>query len=299
MKKVLKIAGAAAGGVVLAAVIVIAVYTPPKYNDFGVYARLRSFTVTLLQQYGASERPITADFKGFFLKLSFPYSKLFGTDRLGIPFASYESERITAASISQFEVPAGSGYCRDFTFNIRPRFAYAAPVFHIDFMKPSPGLPGLCSMDFFNVDPEHINLEAFFGSDLADIQRAMALVEQYQRTPAQGRGKITAFLNPFKSPYRMELQEPKTEDENVRLLYYKAVGEAYRLALAAYLKSLYRIQPDQSYAQRHEEKTRHFVQQLYDRDFAVKMGKKIFKEHLKKYWIDGFWTVSIDMEEKR
>ncbi len=96
----------------------------------------------------------------------------------------------------------------------------------------------------------------------------------------------------------MELQEPVTEDEAVRKQYYETVGEAFKLSLAAYMKSLYRLQTDPGYAKRHEEKTRAFVQALYDKDFAVNMGKKIFKDKLKKYWIDGFWTVEIDMKEK-
>ena len=298
MKKAFKIIGAIAGAIILAAVIFIAAYKPPTCSDFSVYAKLRSFTIELMQQYKATERPITQYFKNYSLDLAFPYSKLFGSSTLGIPMASYESDRITAASISQFEVPPKSGYYRDFTFNLRPKFECRAPVFHIDFMKPSPGLPGLCSMDFFNVDPENIKLEAFFGAEMDTVKKAMSLVEKYQRTAAEGRGKITAYLNPFKSPYRMELQEPKTKDEKVRQEYYETVAEAYKLALTAYMKSLYSLQPDQSYAQRHEEKTRSFVQELYNKDFAVSMGKKIFKDTFKKYWIDGFWTVQIDMKEK-
>lgn len=298
MKKALKAAGAAIGVVCIIAVVFIAVYKPPTYSDFDVYAGLRTFTVSLLQQYGATERPVSREFKHFSLDLSFPYSKLFGDTRLGVPLVTYESDRITAATISQFEVPPQSGYYRDFTFNLRPDFAFKAPVFHIDFMKPSPGLPGLCSMDFFNVDPDQIDLAAFFGPELEAVKKAMALVDPYQRTVAQGRGKITAYLDPYKSPYRMELQEPKAKDEKTRQRYYETVAEAYRLALTAYLKSLYRLRPDPAYAQRHEEKTRTFVQALYDKDFAVSMGRKIFRDSFKKYWLDGFWAVSIDMQEK-
>jgi len=277
-------------------IVVIAFYQPPRESDFGVYTNLRNFTVGLLKQYQARERAITEDFKDFSLKLAFPYSKLFGSSTVGIPLASYENDHITAATISQFEIPPRSGYCRDFTFNVRPHFEYRAPVFHIDFMKPSPGVPGLCSMDFFNVDPERINLESFFGDELSAIQKAMSLVEKYQRTVEQGRGKITAYLDPWKSPYRMELQEPKTKDEEQKRHYYETVGEAYKLALTAYIKSLHRLAPDPSYAQRHEGKTRELVQALYIKDFAVNMGKKIFKDSFKKYWIDGFWTVEIDMK---
>jgi hypothetical protein len=263
-----------------------------------VYANLRSFTISLMQEYKTTERPITGEFKDFSMELAFPYSKLFGGKYLGIPLVSYESDRISAATISQFEVPPKSGYCRDFTFNLRPRFEFKAPIMHIDFMKPSTGLPGLCSMDFFDVDPENINLETFFGPDLDGVKKAVELVEKYQRTAEQGRGKITAYLDSYKSKYRMELQEPVTTDEAVRKQYYETVGEAYKLSLTAYMKSLYRLQPDPGYAKRHEEKTRAFVQALFDKDFAVNMGKKIFKDNFKKYWIDGFWNLQIDMKEK-
>ena len=298
MKKIFKIAGVILLLIIAGVGIFIATYQPPKSSDFGVYANLRSFTIALMQEYKTTERPITGEFKDFSLKLGFPYSKLFGSSYLGIPLASYESDRITAASISQFEVPPKSGYCRDFTFNLRPRFEFKAPIFHIDFMKPSPGLPGLCSMDFFDVDPETINLETFFGPDMEGVKKAMELVEKYQRTVEQGRGKITAYLNIYKSKYRMELQEPVTKDEAVRKKYYETVGEAFKLSLKTYMKSLYRLQPDPGYAKRHEEKTRAFVQALFDKDFAVNMGKKIFRDNFKKFWIDGFWNVEIDMKEK-
>ncbi|MCX8042601.1 MAG: hypothetical protein N3B18_00580 [Desulfobacterota bacterium] len=276
-------------------VIAVALYQPPKVSDFGIFAELRSFTISQLQRFGAVKRPVSDEFTTFVLTLSFPYTKLFGGKRIGVPLESYESDRIIAATISQFEIPVGSGYYRDFTFNLRPRYPYKAPVFHIDFMKPSPGVPGLCSMDFFNVDPETINLEAFFGDTLPEIRKAMELVASYQRTPQQGRGKITAYLDRWKSPYRMELQEPKTDDEQVRKRYYTAVAQAYNIALSAYLTSLQRLVPDPAFTQRHRDMTRGFVQALYTKDFAVNMGKKIFKDAFDKYWKEGFWALEKDM----
>lgn len=287
----LKILGAVVLIVILVALIFVAIYQPPRVSDFGAFADLRTFTKTKLGEYGAQRRAISDEFKDFALTLSFPYSKLFGDRKVGVPLESFESDRIVAATISQFEIPAGSGYYRDFTFNLRPRYPYKAPVFHIDFMKPSLGVPGLCSMDFFNVDPETINIDSFFDDTLPEIRKAMALVEKYQRTVEQGRGKITQYLNPWKSPYRMELQEPKTKDEQVRRRYYETVAEAYKIALSAYLKSLYRLSPDNAYAGKHEEKTRRFVRTLYEKDFAVSMGKKIFKDDFRKYWQEGFWNI--------
>ncbi len=293
MKKALKIIGIVLLLIIIAGGIFIMTYQPKKYSDFEVYAALRKFTVSQMEEYNARPRSINSEFTDFSIRVPFPYSKLFGGSVLGIPLVSFESQRIAAASISQFEVPPKSGYCRDFTFNLRPRPEFKAPIFHIDFMKPSPGVPGLCSMDFFTVDPKNINLETFFGKELATVQKAAALVEKYQRTVEEGRGKITRYLDPYKSPYRMELKEPETDDEAVRKEYYETVAEAYKLALSAYLKSLYRLQPDANYAKQHEEKTREFVKALHDQDFAVNMGKKIFGEQFKKYWMDGFWDVQL------
>ena len=182
MKKALKIVGIVLLIIIIVAGIFIVTYQPKQYSDFDVYATLRSFTVSVMQEYKATERPITKEFKDFSMELAFPYSKLFGDSSMGIPLLSFESDRIAAATISQFEVPPKSGYCRDFTFNLRPRYEFKAPIFHIDFMKPSPGVPGLCTMDFFDVDTQNINLEAFFGKEIESVQKAMALVEKYQRT---------------------------------------------------------------------------------------------------------------------
>lgn len=294
MRKVFKIIGIAVLVVIIFAGIFIATYQPKQYSDYGVYSDLRNFTMSLMQEYKISPRPISPDFKNFIIDLGFPYSKLFGGSKLGIPLVTYESDRIAAATISQFEVPPQSGYYRDFTFNLRTHYPYKAPIFHIDFMKPSPGLPGLCSMDFFNADPETIDLDIFLGPEIEQVEKAMALVEKYQRTAEQGRGKITAYMDHCKSKYRMELQAPDAVDEQATKEYYEAVAEAYKLAVTAYLKRLYSLGPDLNYAQRHETKVREFVQALYDNDFAVKMGRKIFKDKFKKYWMDGFWAVQLE-----
>ena len=36
-----------------------------------------------------------------------------------------------------------------------------------------------------------------------------------------------------------------------------------------------------------------FVTAIYTNDFAVKMGRKIFKADFKRYWQDGFWNVEV------
>lgn len=288
--KALKIIGGVILVIIIVAGVFIATFKPPKYDDFGVFNDLKQFT---LEKFAAAQaRPVGT----ITVNLSFPFSKIFGDSVMAIPLKSFETNRIAAASISQFEVPPGSGYFRDFTFNIRPRYAFRAPVFHIDFMKPSPGVPGLCSMDVFNVDPDTIDYKAFFGAEMANVQKALGLVKQYQRTVEQGRGKVTKYLDPFKSPYRIELQEP-AGDEAARKAYYLATGQAFKLMLSAYLKSLAAVAPDPAYAGRHEQKMKAMVAALYKNDVAIKLGKTIFKDQFKTFWVDGFWNVQIPMGE--
>jgi hypothetical protein len=288
--KALKIIGFLIALIIVGVGIFVATYKAPQFDDFGVYNDLKKFT---LEEFSTAKvRPVET----FNLELSFPFSKIFGSDVIALPLKSFETDRIAAASISQFEVPPNSGYFRDFTLNIRPNYNFKAPVFHIDFMKPSPGVPGLCSMDVFNVDPETINYEKFFGAEMENVKKAMSLVAQYQRTVEQGRGKITKYLDPFKSPYRIELQEPKG-DEAARKAYYQTAGQAFKIMLTAYLNSLAALSPDAAYAARHEQKMQAMVLSLYKNDVAINLGKKIFKSQFKKFWQDSFWNVKVELGE--
>ncbi len=293
--KVVKIIGIVLLIIIIAIAIFIATFKPKEYSDFGVYTDLRNYTIDLLKKYGADERPITQEFSDLTLKLSFPFNKLFGSDIIAVPIKSFQNNRMGVATISQFQVPPQSDYYRDFTLHIRPAYGLKAPIFHIDFMKPSPGTPGLCSMDFFNPDTENISVDEFFGPELENVQKALSLVERYQRTVEEGRGKITAYLDPYKSKYRFELMEPQTDNEKIRKEYYTSVEEAFKLVLAAYLKSLHNTPMDADYAQDHEEKTKDLVILFYNNDFAIALGKRVFKEHFERYWLDGFWNVKVEL----
>jgi hypothetical protein len=297
MKKAFKIIGVIILIIIVAVAIFILTYQPKEYSDFGVYTNLRNQVLVLLKEYGANERPITKEYEAFTLNISFPFNKVFGSDVIAIPLKSFQSDTLGVATISQFEVPPKSSYYRDFTFHVRPQYGIRSPVFHIDFMKPAPGTPGMCNMDFFNPDKVNIPLKEFFGTELENIQKALSMVEQYQRTVEEGRGKLTRYLVPYKSEYRFELLEPKTEDENIRKEYFQTVEKAVTLVIPAYFKSLHRVSLDDSYVKEHEEKTKALVRLFYDNDIAVALGKKVFKEHFKKYWMDGFWNVQIELSD--
>ena len=295
MKKTLMIIGAVLLVIIIIAIIFIVTYQPKKYSDFGVFTNLRNQVLTLLKEYKAKERPITKDFSKFTLDLSFPYNKVFGSDVIAVPLKSFHNDKMAVVTISQFEVPPKSSYYRDFTLHIRPHYGLRAPVLHIDFMKPALGTSGLCVMDFFNPDKENISLKEFFGTEIEKVQRASSIIERYQRSIEEGRGKITKYLDPYKSEYRFELKE--TDDETVRKKYYQSVEEALKLIIPAYFKSLDKLQLDTSFTKRHDQKTKELVQLFYENDFAIALGKRIFKEHFKKYWLDGFWNVQVELND--
>jgi len=296
MKRILQIIGLLVLVSILAAVIFIVTYQPKQYSDYDVFTDLRNEVLTLCREYGAAERPITQEFSTFILPLSFPFNKLFGSNTIAVPLKSFQNDKMSVA-ISQFQVPPASSYYRDLTLHIRPQYGIKAPVFHIDFMKPAPGTPGLCSMDFFNPDTAAISTRDFLGEGLPAVQKALSLVEPYQRTKEEGRGRITAYLDPYKSEYRLELMEPKTKDEALRKQYYTTVAEAVKLILPVYFKNLNALELDAAYAVTHEQKTKDLVMLFYKNDFAVSLGKRVFKEHFKKYWLDGFWNVDVELKD--
>ncbi len=149
MKKIVKIIGILVVVIVIAVSIFILTFEPEQYSQLRCLYDLRTYVITTLKDYNATERPITQDFSEFTLAISFPFNKVFGSDVIAVPLQSFESDTLGVATISQFEVPPNSSYYRDFTLHIRPQYGLRAPVFHIDFMKPAPGTPGMCSMDFF------------------------------------------------------------------------------------------------------------------------------------------------------
>ncbi|MBM4309985.1 MAG: hypothetical protein FJ119_03420 [Deltaproteobacteria bacterium] len=293
MKKILKIFSALIALLVIVIVIFVATYKPRQYTDYTMYSELFNWTAAQYEQL-LQPRAINEFFTDFAQPLGFPFSKLFGGTDLGVQLKSYENTQLAAATVSLFEVPPGSGYHNTVTLNLLPRSGVRAPVMHVDFLKPSAGVPGMFILDFFNVDKDAISYEEFFGEDIAVIREAMAKVAQYQRTEEQGRGKISRYLDPFKSPYRLELNEPAADDEAARQAYYAAALDAVKMVLPVYLKRISQLPLDEGFAKAHEEATHHLVRELHEKDFAVKMGRNIFKDNFYTYWQDGFWHVDID-----
>ena len=140
--KIVKIIGIVLLLLIIAIGIFIATFQPPEYSDFEVYTNLRNYTTTLLKKYGATERPITRDFSELTLQLSFPFNKLFGSDVIAVPIKSFQNDKMGVATISQFQVPPGSDYYRDFTLHIRPAVWVKSPYFSHRFYETLTGNTG-------------------------------------------------------------------------------------------------------------------------------------------------------------
>ena len=142
MKKILKIIGILVLLIVIAVSIFILTFEPQQYSDFGVFTNLRTYVITTLKDYNATERPITQDFSEFTLAISFPFNKVFGSDVIAVPLQSFESDTLGVATISQFEVPPGSAYYRDFTLHIRPQYGLQSTCLSYRFHEACTGNTG-------------------------------------------------------------------------------------------------------------------------------------------------------------
>ena len=115
---------------------------------------------------------------------------------------------------------------------------------HGDALKGMAGMDTSFSMDFWNVDKDSIDWETFFGDQIDKLNEGHALVEAYQRT-GEDRGKYTQHLIPYKwEDYRIEIEEPDTDDENERKAYADAALAAFKLYTDAYLASLARLEAE-------------------------------------------------------
>ncbi len=150
------------------------------------------------------------------------------------------------------------------------------------------------SMDFYNFDDTTIDVDGFFGpAGLAKLNQAMALVEQYQIPvpPAGDRGGLTEYLNPYKSPYRLELAAPE-DDETAREAYADAALQAFKLYQDAYFEALDNATQDDDgdIVQRRATATASFIDLFEAEDIAVMIGRLLFgKDDFPLYFNEGFW----------
>ena len=257
-------------------------------NEMREYAQQR-----LGQVEGITERDNYTDYENHILGPNPLFLLLFaGANELHLPVFPYESDRISTACMSQFESPPDSSIFWDFAFVVRPNANLRAPIMHGDAGGVGGATPSF-SMDFYNVNPDHVSVDDFFGDQLDKITQALALVQPYQRT-GEDRGKWTPHLEPYKSGYRIEMEEPEDANDAEKQAYTVAVVEAFKLFYDAYLSSLEEnILPedDPALIQGNKAGADEIINLLYEEDFVAQMGPRLFKDQdaFDKYFLDAFW----------
>lgn len=282
---ILSVVGALVLGLVLYLLI-------PSYGDYGSFAEIRDRTVKMFIEYGCVEKDITGEFSDYKINLNPLTAFVFKSWDLGLFLKSYSSGRIDTASVSQFEVGSGGDKYFDITFMVRPKAAYSAPFFLGDALHAIPGAKGAMYMDFYSLD-DGVDLDAFFGSRKKKLQEALELAKPYWNT--QRFGALTKFLDPFKSPFRIEILEPQGGTEEEVKAYFETVSRCSELFFEAYMESLVLVEPldDLDSVNIAKINMKNYVANLYEHDIAVQLGKMMFpEEDFDRYFLDGFWGLN-------
>jgi hypothetical protein len=270
----------------------------PPAPDYDLYENMGDYMKAKLVDAGATERTdmpgIFAPGTDYIKRLRGLVRLVFGSKTLQVYLQSYDSDRIAVGSISQFEAPPESGQYTDCAFVVRPTAKMGAPIMHGDARAAMSGSDEEFSMDFYNFDDTTIDVDGFFGpAGLAKLNQAMALVEQYQipAPPAGDRGGLTEYLNPYKSPYRLELAAPE-DDETAREAYADAALQAFKLYQDAYFEALDNATQDDDgdIVQQRATATASFIDLFEAEDIAVMIGRLLFgKDDFPLYFNEGFW----------
>ena len=274
----------------------------PSAPDYKIYQNMGNYMKGKLIAAGATVRTdMPAEFApgvDYIKRLKGLIRLVFGSSKLQVYLQSYESDRIAVGSISQFEAPPGSDNYTDCAFVVRPVASIGAPVMHGDKRAPMAGSADEFSMDFYNYDNDSINVDKFFGDEqIAKLNQAMELVKQYQipeldEKGERDRGHLTAYLDPYKSPYRLELAAPETDDETARKAYFDAVLQAFEMYQDAYFAALDNTTQDNDgdIVQGRATAAASFMTLFEVNDFAVKLGRLLFgKTDFPLYFSQGFW----------
>lgn len=292
MKKWLKAVLIIVGALVLIIGIGIIVFISIPYeSDFGTFARMRSETFAIAEENGLTPLPMNREFDNYRVKLGPLMAIMFKKKDLGLMFETFQSDKLERFSISQMEIGKGSGIFFDFTFMARPKASVNAPVFHCDILRPFPGTDGALYMDFYTLNG-NTDLDAFFDEELKTLERARESVRVYWKN--EGFGELTTYMDSYKSPYRVEILEPKTKDEAERQAYFKAAKQCFFSYLEAYLRSMEQAGQTESreIAEANRLDFQRYIQNLYENDIVVKLGYMIFDDSdFDRYFLDGFWGI--------
>ena len=257
--------------------------------DNNLYHEMWNFAQTTLIAHGMRRREISDYFENFSLKLPFLFRLGFRCSNIGIRLISFESKSVAVATITTMEKPKGSSYFCNSAFFIRPSADLRAPVLHSDALDPMVGVKGMFEMDLYNCNQADVNIDNFFGDNLSKIKEALEIVEPYQKTAEQGRGKYTVYLEPYLHKPRIELQQPDAGDVEALKRFYQDELTAFKLYLEAYLSSLSRLTPEKGIVENNKIGFEKFMGEVLEKDIAVKTGKRIFKDDFQKYFHEGCW----------
>ncbi|MBN2657391.1 MAG: hypothetical protein JXR86_10045 [Spirochaetales bacterium] len=261
----------------------------PGSSDYGTFLNMRGYQIGALNRYDGEEKSINRYFDNYKLDLPLLYKLMFKAENLSLFLKSFRAEKIDTASINQLEIGNGTENFFDFTFMIRPDYRYNAPLFHGDALKALPGVTSALYMDFYSLNDD-VDPERFFSVSRDKLEKALELARPYWKT--EGFGELTPHLDPWKSPYRLEMVEPEKGTEEEKRAYFETVYACFVLYSEAYLEALDNCSRDDdpSVEAIREREVKDFVSILYEKDMAVKMGKMIFpEEDFDRYFLEGFW----------
>jgi len=254
-----------------------------------LYNEMWNFALSTLTAQGMLKREISDYFENYSLKLPFLYRLVLGCSRVRIQLSSFESKGVAVASVTKMEKPEGSGYFCDVASFIRPSADLRAPTLHTDALDPMVGVKGLFEVHLYNYNQADINIDEFFGDNIGKIKEALEIVEPYQKTIEQWRNKYTAHLEPCIDKYRVELQQPNAGDVEALKKFFRDELAAFKLYLEAYLSSLSRLTPERSIVERNKQGFNKFMGAILEKDFAVKMARRMFADDFQKYFHEGCW----------
>jgi hypothetical protein len=262
-----------------------------KQNLFNtsLYHEMWDWALTFLAAQKLTKREISNYFDNYSLKLPLLFRLVFRCSKIGIRLCSFESRRVAVATISQMEKPAGSAYFCDTAFFIRPSADLRAPVLHSDALDPMAGVKGMFEIDLFNINRVEVDIDKFLGNNIDKINKALKIAEPYQIAPAHGRGKYSAHVDSYKCKYRIELHQPDAGDAVALQKFFQAELAVFKLFTEAYLTSISTLLPEKSIVENNKKGFDTFINILLKKDFAAKMGKKIFKGEFQKYFHEGCW----------
>lgn len=271
----------------IACLVVILMSCSPPTPNYGdqTLGNMREFLKSRFEALpGSVLRPVSDSFDD--------YTVRFGVSKLKVILAAYESSRLVNACISQFEITPGSGRYMDCTFVIRPNADLRAPIMHGDALSTS------FSMDIYNVNAASVNVATFLGERIEKINQGLARALPYQRKPPEeggDRGKYTPHLDPYKSPYRIEIEKPDSDDPEALRQYWDTVYEVMTLYVDAFLSSLAALQPEdnETLIQGNIVGIDAFITTIWENDVVVPMGKLMFKDDMELYFFDAFWRKGV------